>query len=35
MEKMDFFVSSWGKCGFRVLCISFGVFFDTEEVIEV
>ena len=25
-RKMIFFVSSWGKCGFRVLCVSFGVF---------
>ena len=28
-----FFVSSWRKCGFWALCVSFGVFFDTEKVI--
>ena len=35
LKKKRFFVSSWGKCGFRDLCLSFGVIFGTEKLIKV
>ena len=31
-KKLGFCLSSWRKIGFRVLCVSLGVFFSTEEI---
>ena len=34
-EKLFFLFPVRGKCGFRVLCVSFGILFATEKVINV